>query len=70
MCFSDVRCGDVVNIRGVKITLLKTHVDSSSPVVGANKHRNSYKKRQCKPYTFLEAHSLIKAEISCGSSDL
>lgn len=70
ICFSDVSCGGVVKIRGVKITLLKTHVDSSSPVVGARKHQNFYKKHHCKPYNLLEGHSLIKAEINCGSSDL
>lgn len=41
----------------LKTTLLKTHVDSSSLVVGAHKHHNSYKEHQCKQYTFLKDHS-------------
>lgn len=48
---------------------LKTYVDSSSQVLGTHKH-NSYKKCQCKLYTFLKDHPLIKTEMSSGSTDL
>lgn len=71
MCFSHVRCVGVKKKGGwLKTTLLKTHVDSSSLVVGTHRHRDSHKEHHCKRYAFFEGHSLIKAEISCASSDL